>query len=347
MNPFSKSVWITPAHCGAFHPLWYVHAFTSISPAVMKVSKFKRLYAFFIRRLTPLSSRPSSSKNICLSSYDSSSAISSSVLAAIIIASAPSSAASSSIFLVNSFPVFAADSSTLHTYNTGFEVRRKRLRAASCSSFDSNSTVRAFLPCSSTALYASSTVTSTFASLFPNCATFCCFASRLSIVSRSFNCNSVSMISLSRIGSIVPSTCVMLSSSKQRRTWMIASVSRIFPRNLLPRPSPLLAPFTRPAISTISQVAGTMRPGCTSSASFVSLSSGTVITPTLGSIVQNGKFAACAFALDRQVNSVDFPTLGSPTIPHFNAIFLINVYNLCAKILHFCNISKLLYFFNS
>ena len=37
--------------------------------------------------------------------------------------------------------------------------------------------------------------------------------------------------------------------------------SRIFPKNLLPRPSPLLAPFTRPAISTISQVAGTMRPG--------------------------------------------------------------------------------------
>ncbi|MCR5154525.1 MAG: ribonuclease Z, partial [Lachnospiraceae bacterium] len=43
----------------------------------------------------------------------------------------------------------------------------------------------------------------------------------------------------------------------------------------------------------------------TSSASFVSLSSGTVMTPTLGSIVQKGKLAACALALDRQLNKVD------------------------------------------
>ena len=42
-------------------------------------------------------------------------------------------------------------------------------------------------------------------------------------------------------------------------------------------------------MSTISQVAGTMRPGCTSSARRVSRSSGTVMMPTLGSIVQNGK----------------------------------------------------------
>jgi len=37
-------------------------------------------------------------------------------------------------------------------------------------------------------------------------------------------------------------------------------------------------------------------------------------------MVQNGKFAACAFALDKQLNKVDFPTFGNPTIPHFNAI---------------------------
>jgi hypothetical protein len=40
-----------------------------------------------------------------------------------------------------------------------------------------------------------------------------------------------------------------------------------------------------------------------------------------GSIVQKGKFAACAFALLKQLNKVDLPTLGSPTIPHFNPIF--------------------------
>jgi hypothetical protein len=44
--------------------------------------------------------------------------------------------------------------------------------------------------------------------------------------------------------------------------------------------------------------------------------------PTFGSIVQKGKLADCALALDKQLNSVDFPTLGNPTIPHFNAISL-------------------------
>jgi hypothetical protein len=52
------------------------------------------------------------------------------------------------------------------------------------------------------------------------------------------------------------------------------------------------------------------------------LSSGTDIIPILGSIVQNGKFADCAFALDKQLKRVDFPTFGKPTIPHFNAIIL-------------------------
>jgi hypothetical protein len=37
----------------------------------------------------------------------------------------------------------------------------------------------------------------------------------------------------------------------------------------------------------------------------------------LGSIVQKGKLALCAFALDKQLKSVDFPTLGNPTIPAF------------------------------
>jgi hypothetical protein len=48
---------------------------------------------------------------------------------------------------------------------------------------------------------------------------------------------------------------------------------------------------------------------------------GTVITPTFGSMVQNGKLAACAFAFDKQLKSVDFPTFGKPTIPHCKPIF--------------------------
>jgi len=42
-----------------------------------------------------------------------------------------------------------------------------------------------------------------------------------------------------------------------------------------------------------------------------------------GSMVQNGKFAAWAF-LDfvKALKRVDFPTFGSPTIPHLNPIVL-------------------------
>jgi hypothetical protein len=43
----------------------------------------------------------------------------------------------------------------------------------------------------------------------------------------------------------------------------------------------------------------------------------------LGSIVQKGKFAACAFALLSALNRVDFPTFGNPTMPACNAIVLI------------------------
>jgi len=51
------------------------------------------------------------------------------------------------------------------------------------------------------------------------------------------------------------------------------------------------------------------------------LSSGTGTTPTLGSIVQNGKFAAWALLeFVRALKSVDLPTLGKPTIPHLKLI---------------------------
>ena len=57
-----------------------------------------------------------------------------------------------------------------------------------------------------------------------------------------------------------------------------------------------------------------------------SLLSGTFIVPTLGSIVQKGKLADWALALDRELNNVDLPTLGSPTIPHLKAIlFFANI----------------------
>src|SRR5581483_3898116 len=50
-------------------------------------------------------------------------------------------------------------------------------------------------------------------------------------------------------------------------------------------------------------------------------SSGTATRPTLGSIVQNGKFAACAAAVEvSALNRVDLPTLGKPTIPQLKPI---------------------------
>ena len=48
------------------------------------------------------------------------------------------------------------------------------------------------------------------------------------------------------------------------------------------------------------------------------------MTPTFGSIVQKGKFADCALALLKQLNSVDLPTLGRPTMPHCKLMNLIS-----------------------
>src|SRR5690606_2111686 len=50
--------------------------------------------------------------------------------------------------------------------------------------------------------------------------------------------------------------------------------------------------------------------------SFSSRASGTDTSPTFGSMVQNGKFAACAAAVRvSALKRVDLPTFGSPTMP--------------------------------
>ena len=139
-------------------------------------------------------------------------------------------------------------------------------------------------------------------------------------VSRSESASSVLITSISSAGSTLLLTWMILSFSKQRTTWPIASVSRMLVRNWLPRPSPLDAPFTRPAISTNSMVVGRMRCGFTISASWSRRGSGIGTTPVLGSIVQNGKFAASIPALVSALNRVDLPTFGRPTIPHLNPI---------------------------
>ena len=82
------------------------------------------------------------------------------------------------------------------------------------------------------------------------------------------------MVSISRTGATEPSTWTMSSSSKQRTTWTMASTSRIWDRNLLPKPSPLYAPRTRPAISTNSMVVGVIFSGLYISANTSSRGSG-------------------------------------------------------------------------
>ena len=53
--------------------------------------------------------------------------------------------------------------------------------------------------------------------------------------------------------------------------------------------------------------------------------SGTATTPTDGSIVQKGKFSAGTERLVSALNSVDFPTLGNPTIPIESDMFCVVV----------------------
>jgi hypothetical protein len=88
----------------------------------------------------------------------------------------------------------------------------------------------------------------------------------------------------------------------------------------LPKPSPLLAPFTNPAISTNSVVVGIVDSGLTKLEMKLRRSSGTGTTPWFGSMVQKGKFSASILAEVKALNKVDLPTLGNPTIPHFKLI---------------------------
>src|SRR5476651_114618 len=137
-------------------------------------------------------------------------------------------------------------------------------------------------------------------------------------VARSASASSVLMVSISLTGSILPATCTTLSSTKQRTTWAMASVSRMLARNLLPRPSPFEAPATRPAMSTNSMVVGRMRFGLTMAARASRRGSGIGTIPVFGSMVQKGKFSAAIPDLVRALNRVDLPTLGRPTMPQLN-----------------------------
>ena len=101
----------------------------------------------------------------------------------------------------------------------------------------------------------------------------------------------------------------------------MVSTSLTYERNLFPRPSPLEAPLTRPAISTNVIAAFIVFIDFDIVDILLNLSSGTETIPRLESIVQNGKFSAWAFFdVVNALNSVYLPTLGNPTIPHLKPI---------------------------
>jgi hypothetical protein len=108
----------------------------------------------------------------------------------------------------------------------------------------------------------------------------------------------------------------MSPSSKQRSTWAMASHLADIGQELVAQPLALGRARTRPAISTKVMRVGMICLDPAIAASLSSRGSGTATSPTFGSMVQKGKFAACAAAVRvSALNSVDLPTFGSPTIP--------------------------------
>src|SRR5947208_2554116 len=95
----------------------------------------------------------------------------------------------------------------------------------------------------------------------------------------------------------------------------MASQSRKEPRNRFPSPSPVLAPLTRAAMSTISN------PVYTSFLEFDILprrstrSSGTCARATAVSVVENGCGATMVEAPVSALNKLDLPLFGRPTRP--------------------------------
>src|SRR6056297_2647934 len=138
------------------------------------------------------------------------------------------------------------------------------------------------------------------------------WCSRFSTVSRSARASSISTTRRCTSGSEGP---VMSSLTNARSTNTIASTSRMLARNLLPRPSPLLAPSTSPPMSTTSTAACTVCFDFDIADSWSSRSSGTLATPMFGSFVANGYGAASAPPPVSALYSEPLPALGRPTSP--------------------------------
>ena len=118
---------------------------------------------------------------------------------------------------------------------------------------------------------------------------------------------------MSRTGSTFPSLWGMLGSSKQRNTWIKASMVCTSASSLLPTPCP---PLLKPGRSTISTVAGTMRLECEMLSMSFNRSSTTSHMPMLDFDAK----PISALVFDMQLNMVVLPVLDKPMIPQFSAI---------------------------
>lgn len=98
------------------------------------------------------------------------------------------------------------------------------------------------------------------------------------------------MIYISLNGFTSPSTCTTSISSNALTIWNIPSTYYILLKNAFPKPWPSCAPSTNPAISIISNYAGTLDFGYHISHNLSYLVSGTGTYAKFGSIVQNGLF---------------------------------------------------------
>ena len=140
-------------------------------------------------------------------------------------------------------------------YITGLAVKRNKSLTISFSSSLSSISL-AGVPFSSSAYTLSRRSASTMYFLSPPFAELRALAALFCTLSISAKISSNSIVSISLKGFTLPSTCVMLASSKHLTTCTIASTSLICDKNLLPSPSPFDAPFTSPAMSTNSSTVG-------------------------------------------------------------------------------------------
>src|SRR4030042_2885138 len=170
-------------------------------------------------------------------------------------------------------------------------------------------------PASKTFITFSKTPLTSAAILFPERISFFRLSSLFATTAISEKINSKFITSISDFGLTSPETWITFRSEKLRTIWQIASTSLILAKNLLPKPSPLWAPATNPAISTNFTVVGIVFLDFDISESLSNLASGNSTMPTFGSIVQKEKLDASTCFFVKALKTVDLPTFGRPAIP--------------------------------